>query len=95
MIKNLTQKIGIVTGVVVTEGLNAMKQNKLAVAGVFGMNLITSKSVKYATEATVIATGVAVLTSGIFGAALLVDELDQAFKELDSEETEEVMEGEE
>lgn len=92
MIKNLTQKIGIVTGVVVTEGLDAMKQNKLVVAGVFGMNLIASKSVKHATKATVISTSVGVLSSGIVGAALHVDEFKQAFKELDSEETEEINE---
>ena len=94
MIKNLTQKVGIVTGMVVTNGLEGLKECKPMIALNAGLNILDQRDLVKGIGKTLKHTGIAGLAGGVVMTAVQSNEIKQIFKELDSEETEEVMEEE-
>lgn len=95
MIKNFKEKVGIVSGMVVTNGLDTLSKNKVVLGIGLGINLLDKQNVVEAVKKTAKQTGLAGLIGGTIMTLAEENEIKALFKELDSEETEEVMEGEE
>ncbi|HEI0617270.1 TPA: hypothetical protein SIF56_004483 [Escherichia coli] len=95
MIKNFKEKVGIVSGMVVTNGLDTLSNNKVVLGIGLGINLLDKQNVVEAVKKTAKQTGIAGFIGGTVMTLAEKNEIKALFKELDSEETEEVMEGEE
>lgn len=94
MIKNFKEKVGIVSGMVVTNGLDTLSKNKVVLGIGLGINLLDKQNVVEAVKKTAKQTGIAGLIGGTVMTLAEKNEIKELFKELDSEETEEVMEEE-
>lgn len=95
MFKNMSKKIGVVSGVVVAHSIEMVKANKVAVGVNFAVNLLVQDSVAEAAKKTAKITAIA---AGVGGAAMTAMEwpqLKEVLDELDDEETELVVEFEE
>lgn len=95
MIKNLKEKIGVVSGIVVTNSLTALEANKVMVGVNLALNVMGHKDLVTGVKQTIKHVTVASLVGGVVTTALQKDTIMEAIKGLDIEETEEVMEGEE
>lgn len=94
MIKNFKEKVGIVSGMVVINGLDTLNKNKVVLGIGLGINLLDKQNVVEAVKKTAKQTGIAGLIGGTIMTLAEENEIKALFKELDSEETEEVMEEE-
>lgn len=88
MFKNLSEKVGVVTGVVVTNSIEMAKANKVAIAVNFAVNLLAQDNAKEAVKKTVKHTAIAAGVGGVVKTAIEYPQLKEVLGELDNEENE-------
>lgn len=95
MFKNLSEKIGVVSGVVVTNTIEMAKANKAAIAVNFALNMLAQDSAAEAVKKTVKHTTIAAGIGGVVKTAIEYPELKELLNEMDCEENEVEIETEE
>ena len=95
MFKNLSKKVGVVSGVVATNTIEMVKANKVAIAVNFAMNMLVQDSAAEAVNKTVKNTVIAAGIGGVVKTAIEYPELKELLNEMDCEENEVIVEMEE
>lgn len=95
MFKNLSEKIGVVTGVVVTNSIEMAKANKVAIGVNFAVNLLAQDNAAEAVKKTIKHTTIAAGVGGVVKTAIEAPQLKAIFEELDNEDVEVEVETEE
>lgn len=92
MFKNMSKKIGVVSGVVVAHSIEMVKANKLAIGVNFAVNLLAQDSAAEAVKKTAKHTAIAAGVGGVVMTATEWPQLKEVLNELDDEDTEVVVE---
>lgn len=92
MFKNMSKKIGVVSGVVVAHSIEMVKANKLAIGVNFAVNLLAQDSAAEAVKKTAKTTAIAAGVGGVVMTATEWPQLKEVLDELDDEDTEVVVE---